>query len=193
MRSPKLRSTSSPLQVEADLNQLEVGIRQLKVQYDMFFAGGLKTQPLELRRRVEKIIRHYAREPVGRYCDRFRYNGLVARFNSFAERWGKAVRSMEEGDHRNQGTAERLGIREHLLTRCVVQDSKEDDENLRRLHTRYVEASREHGKRGVSYQNFLRGVASQTRKLREQPGCGQIELRLVVRNDRVQLKARPGR
>jgi hypothetical protein len=39
----------------------------------------------------------------------------------------------------------------------------------------------------------MRGVESQVQRLRRQAGCDQIELRLVVKDDKVQLKARPGR
>ena len=35
-------------------------------------------------------------------------------------------------------------------------------------------------KKPISYEKFARGVTAQTNNLREQAGCGQIELRLVV-------------
>ena len=44
-------------QIDEDLNRLDVGIRQLKVQYDMFMAGSLKTPPRELRAQLERLER----------------------------------------------------------------------------------------------------------------------------------------
>ena len=49
---------------DADIARLEKGIRQLKIQYDMFFAGSIPKQPLELRNELEKIIRRNAHIPI---------------------------------------------------------------------------------------------------------------------------------
>ena len=44
------------INIQEDIDRLGHGIRLLKVQYDQYFAGGLKRQPLELRWQMEKII-----------------------------------------------------------------------------------------------------------------------------------------
>jgi hypothetical protein len=44
----------------------------------------------------------------------------------------------------------------------------------------------------LSYQKFVRGISSQTERLRKESGCAEIELRVVVRDDKVQVKASPG-
>ncbi len=181
-------------QIEEDIRRLEVGIRQLKVQYDMFFAGGLKRQPVELRWQLEKIIKRYSEKPLRNYAHRFKFNALIGRFNSFNERWSKAVRSMEEGDHRHAGLLDAFAIRERLLARARVGGDGEDDQELRRLHRCYVEAAARHGgKEPPPYETFVRGVRAKTQKLRDQSGCAEIELRVVLRDDKVQLKARTRR
>ena len=49
-------------------------------------------------------------------------------------------------------------------------------------------------KRLADLQAFAaRWVASQAKKLREKAGCHEVELRLVVEDRKVHLKARPGR
>jgi hypothetical protein len=189
-------STVQQKQLEEDLGRLEVGIRQLKVQYDMFMAGALKTEPSELRSRLEKIIRKHSNQSIGKYSQSFRFNALVSRFNSFAELWGKRVRSMEEGNFRHTGVAERLGIRERLVARCRVSDPEESRRDLKRLHSRYVDAQRRQGiveGRLPSFESFLRGIESQTERLRREAGCEAIELRVIERDDSIQVKARPGR
>jgi hypothetical protein len=45
----------------------------------------------------------------------------------------------------------------------------------------------------LSFQKFVRGISSQTQRLRKESGCAEIELRVVVKDDQVQVKARPGR
>jgi hypothetical protein len=184
-----------PSEIEGDIARLETALKQLKVQYDMFFAGALARQPLELRREVERIIRRHRNSPMPKYHHRFHFNALVSRFNSLSELWGKTVRTLEEGDRRTHAGLETGGLRERLLARCLVGDPRADDKSMRGLYDRYLDARRENGqeKQPPSFQKFLRGVTNQTRRLQKESGCAEIELRLVVRDQKVQLKARPGR
>ena len=55
---------SAVASVEEDIHRLETGIRQLKIQYDMFFAGSLKRQPVEQRAALERTIRKYSDQPM---------------------------------------------------------------------------------------------------------------------------------
>lgn len=177
---------------EAEMHRLKVDIRQLKIQYDMFFAGSMDREPFVLRGRIQTTIKRYLDSPPRAYANRFLLNSLISRFNSMLELWGRKVRSMEEGNRRSSSAAERMGLREHLLTRCVVGDPAKEQDSLRPIHSRFLEASRRHGRPEVPFDKFMRGVVSQARKLRARAECDQIELRLVVRNDEVQIKARPG-
>jgi hypothetical protein len=183
----------SPKDYDADLHRMDVAMRELKVKYDQFFAGALDRQPFELRAEIERIIDRINRNPPGKFAVRFRFNSLVARFNSFSELWSKTLRAQEEGDHRTPSLAERFNIRERLLTRCLVGDAKESQTELKRLHARFVEAQERRGKRGVPFERFARGIASQSDRLRASHECDQIEVRLVETDDEVQVRARPGR
>jgi len=180
--------------VDEDIHRLDVGLRQLKVQYDMFIAGSLKRQPLEQRSQLERIVKKYSDKPMRNYAQRFRFAALVSRFNCFSERWGKTIRSMEEGDHRNPAMLDRYNIRERMLARASLGGGGESDRDLRRLHGLYaVEARRLGGKPPPPFEVFLRGVRVKTQKLRDRSGCAEIELRVIVRDEKIQLKARPRR
>jgi hypothetical protein len=66
---------------------------------------------------------------------------------------------------------------------------------MRDLYKRFCSAqSRLTGRdAAVTYDRFVRGITAQAERLRNSAGCGEIELRLVVEDDKVQLKARSGR
>jgi hypothetical protein len=49
--------------IDAELERLQVGLRQLKVQYDMFFAGSLPRPPVELRSELDKIVKRLSVPP----------------------------------------------------------------------------------------------------------------------------------
>jgi len=177
--------------IETALVRLETSIRQLKVQYDMFFNGALPRQPYELRARVEGIIKQYTNAPIRKYAHRFHFNALVGRYNSFSELWGKTLRTLEEGERTQP---ERLNG-EKLLDRCRIHNPIEEQERLRGIHARYLEARAKWEKRGgkLPFDVFVKGIAAQAERLRQKSACDEIELRLVISERKVHLKARPGR
>jgi len=187
----------SPNDTEAELRKLEVGIRQLKVQYDMFFAGALKREPIELRAEIDRAIKRHTNAPNQKFAQRFLLNSLVSRYNSLSELWAKTVRSREEGSRPAAAVADvEKPHMEQLVARCRVQGAASgDNADLKRLYDRFVETRRRLGgaKRELSYEKFLRGVSGETTRLQKQSGCGEIELRVVVHEHKVLLKARPGR
>ena len=180
--------------VDAELDRLQVGIRQLKVQYDMFFAGSLPRQPVELRAELERIIKRLSGHPIRKYSQRFHLSSLVSRFNAMSELWSKTLRSLEEGDRPAPAVADRAKG-ERLVSTCRVQDPTQEEASLKLLHARFVEARKKagEGEDGVSFRAFVKGIASQARRLKDKTGCEEIELRIVVQDHKVQLKARPGR
>ena len=188
-----MEGTVSP--IDADIARLESGIRQLKIQYDMFFAGALPREPHELRAELERIIRKHTHNPGLKYAERFHFNAMVSRYNSMSELWNKTVRSHEVGDRKAPALYDKFDIKERLVARCRLSDVSSSHENLRRLHSRFVSARARSGRTdgSPSFENFVRGIDTQIQRLREQTRCDQIELRLVVRDDTVELKARPGR
>ena len=185
----------SRAQIESAIEKLEAGIRQLKVQYDMFFAGALPSEPYELRTSIERMIKRYSNAPIRKYAHRFHFNALVSRFNSLSELWTKTLRTMEEGERPVPGAVDRTPTSEQILTTCRVQDPIKEHELLRLLHARFLEARRKLGGNGsrVSFDTFLRGIDAQAKNIRQKAGCEKVELRLVVTDRKVHLKARPGK
>jgi hypothetical protein len=185
---------ASSASVEADIARLETRLRELKIQYDMFFNGAIPRQPFELRADVERLIKRYSNAPIRKYAQRFHFNSLVSRFNSLSELWSKTIRTLEEGERPAPGAVGRARD-EKILTTCRIHDPVKEQELLRFLHSRFLEARRKIGgvNGKVSFREFVRGVSSQAKTLRERSGCDEVELRIIVADRKVQLKARPGR
>jgi hypothetical protein len=182
-------------ELDADLGRLESGIRQLKIQYDMFFAGSVPKQPLELRGELERIIRRHSTAPIRRYAARFHFNALVSRFNSMSELWAKTLRGLEEGDRPAPAVADRASNSEQILARCMVTDPGAERDILKLLHGRLLDARKKSGEPTdrLSFENFVATVSSQAQKMREKTGCDKVDLRVIVVDRKVTVKARPGR
>ncbi len=80
-----------------DLDRLDTAIRQLQVKWDLFFAGAEKKPPTELQAQVEALVRRWANQEIRNNGERFRYQGLTARYATFNELWQKRLRAREEG------------------------------------------------------------------------------------------------
>ena len=165
-----------------DLDSLNSQIRQLQTKWEMFFAGVEAKPPHELQRRVEKLIREYAFQEIKNNTERFRYQTLTARFNTFNELWQKRLRAREEG--------KAFGVhglkadvlpppapeREHKVPaggggtgrQFRIGNPEGDDDKVRALYERYVEERARLGEGDApAYESFRQLIGKQTAQAHE--------------------------
>ena len=191
MGSAKYATVPDQQQAEDDLLRLERGIRELKIAYDRFFIGSLSREPNQLKWELKKIIKRYNEAPLRSYGQRFRFNSLVCRFNVMSELWTKNVALREEGDRRHNANKDDVEL--GVISKCRVHDPRRQSDALRDLHREFVMARRRAGIANpkVPFDKFVNGIEAQTKRLQSQAGCGSVELRLRVKDRKVQLSARP--
>ena len=191
------------MEIEEAIAQLNQGIRRLKVQYDTFFAGGRPRPPVELRAELERLIRRFANSPIRRYSDRFHFNSLVGRYNSFVELWNKQTRAIEEGrdpsTHRPiPSTAPKPAVpadvpAERVLCSLRISNPVTETDGLRVLFEQYLTARQQRD--GVapklSIESFVRQISRQVESLKASTGCSTVEFRLTNLESQVTIKARP--
>jgi len=84
--------------IDEDLSQLERDIRQLKIEYDMYFGGGRKRPPTEVEWRIELLIKRYAeRGGELKFAQRFRFNNLAQTYAKYKDVFRKRLTQREEG------------------------------------------------------------------------------------------------
>src|SRR5688572_19136489 len=88
---------AEPTNVERELKTLEVELRRLEAEYNMYFAGRSPRPPIESRRRVTLMVRHLDRQHLSNYAERFRFTALQTRFQSFSDLWDRGMRARDEG------------------------------------------------------------------------------------------------
>ena len=84
--------------IDEELAQLEKDIRQLKIEYDMYFGGGRKRPPSEIEWRIELIVKRYAeRGGELKFNQRFRFSNLSQTYAKYKDVFRKRMVHHEEG------------------------------------------------------------------------------------------------
>ncbi|MBK9264493.1 MAG: hypothetical protein IPM54_32475 [Polyangiaceae bacterium] len=103
-------------EVDHALEELESRIERLKALYEQYFMGIEKLEPLVPRKDVDRRIMILRREQVRNTAQRFKFQTLVQRYNSFQQYWARVAREIDNGTyHRDVArAAARFGAKETL-------------------------------------------------------------------------------
>ena len=195
--------------IEEELNQLEKDIRQLRIEYDSYFAGGRPRAPSDIEWRVSGLIKKYASGKMS-FAQRFRYDGLVQKYAKFSELWRQRTRQKEEGlsPYLAAGVAAREAARLERSPAEAAQaprreaparkdyrmdfnDPMREPEKVQELYRTLVEARQKAGEKAdVNFEQFHRFVREKTDQLKKQMGCQQVEYTVSVEGGQVKLKAK---
>jgi hypothetical protein len=204
--------------IDEDLNQLEKDIRQLKVEFDMYFGGGRKRPPTEIQWRIEQMVKRYGeRSAQMNFGQRFRYNNLTQSYAKQSEIWRKRLKQKEEGTvQRHYGAAARnIEAQRHkeeaakppegtegerrrkapagsAVFAMACSDPDREPEKVNELYQQLVEAKRKAGENtdALTKENFQEFVRQKTQQLKKQKKVEEVEYAITVEDGQVRLKAR---
>lgn len=183
---------------------METAIRRLGVEWDKFFAGVEKKPPLDLRTKTDTLMRRYANAEIKNATERFRYQGLTAKYNTLSELWAKKLRLREEG--KAFGVH---GLKAEILPpppppvepprgRAVrdpsevrVGNAHRDTAAVQALYDRFLAARAAAGEAApVRFENFQKLIAQQSSRLLSEKGGQAVDFRLETKDGKVSLKAK---
>lgn len=195
--------------IDEELSQLERDIRQLKIEYDMFFGGGRKRPPTEIEWRIEQCVKRYAeRGGELKFGQRFRYNNLSQTYAKYKDVFRKRLSQREEGKvQRHFGAAakaieaerskqapeqeaETAGAKGRAF-RMTCSEPEKESEKVDSLYEAFVRAKQDAGEETakLSRNNFNEFVKKKTRDLQTQKNCREVEYVVEVVDGQVKLKA----
>jgi hypothetical protein len=190
-----------PASIERDLDLLERSLKALGIDYERFFAGGLKTPPVPARQKVEEILKRVGNASVDRAAERFRLQVLQGRYTAMSELWDKRLSAREEG-HRffhapravhapTPRPAQRpRSVSDGDVSKSVKAGIRGD---MKPLFDRFCAARAAAGEdvSRLRYERFEELVRKQAADIRRATGATRLAFDVQTRDGKVKLVGRP--
>ena len=193
-------------EIDRELKQLEVEMKRLEGEYNMYFAGRLPRPPWESRSRVDGLVKRLDRTHIQNTAERFRFNTLQTRYASFCDLWERALRAKEEGrpipGRVRSGAAPSAAPADPQAAPPSPAARKRDDDlvhvasfrnpaseadKVKELYERVAEARRATGEAAVPFERFRELVQHQVAKLGQ---GGEVAFKVALKDGKVNLTSR---
>ena len=183
------------IDVDRELTMLEAELKRLEAEYNMFFAGRLPRPPWETRGRVEAIVKRIDRARLMNTGDRFRFEMIQTRFQTFIDLWDRGLRAREEGRPGPFAQPQRAGEtkpkrpEDRILHVTTFSDPMKEMDKLHDLYDSLAEARREAGEEAVPFHKFADLIKTQVSGLKDK-GSPEVAFRVAVKDGKVNFTAR---
>ncbi len=191
---------SATTSIDEQLTRLDEDIRKLKVEFEIYFNGGTKKPPYDMKYRTDSLVKRLYDARNMTFGQRFKYNSLVARYNVYKELWRRTVKNLEEGGREAIRDVSPLlpRVPEHepefstSTVRC--SDPTAEPDKVRELYTALVTAKRSCGEPTdeVPYDRFEKIIEAQVKQIRTKLHCDAIEFTVEVADGTVKFRAKAG-
>ena len=193
-RADRMGMSQIGVDVVEDLQLLDVKLKQLRNEYEQYFLGSRRREPILLRGEVQKIVAYYANVPIRNTGYRFKFNNLRARFFALRRHWDRILREIEEGRY------ERHLFRARIHERELSEEADSprppggsEEAEPEDIFARYLAAREACGQStaGLTRQKLDALMEKQAAEIAAKLGCHEVRFRVVVEDGRAKLKVSP--
>lgn len=180
-------------ELDEELKELEQNLKRLRIEYEQFFLGNMKREPIGLRAKVQKSITRLVNEPPRNSAQKFRFNTLNSRFQVYRQLWGRTLREIESGTYKPHRF--RMRPPEAETGPEPGRDSAPGAgprSSFDKLYDALVVARRQTGESGpaIGPDGLRQVVRKQMEAIRERYGPGaKVRFKVVVEDNRAKVKA----
>ena len=195
-------------QFDMQMMQLEAEIRRLEGEYNMYFAGRLPRPPFETKNRVTALVKRHDNSYIQNTADRFRFEGLQARFYKFLEIIERQMTNREMGrptfgkrppqaaapppESRQSAPGAARAAAEKDTGEKVVKFNKADagaDARVKELYEQLAAAKKQVGEQPVAYERVAALVKAQVSKFADDGT--NVAFKIALKDGKVSLTVKP--
>ncbi len=201
-------------EIEEQLEQLEKDMHELRAQYELYFMGIEKREPIPQRDKIKSRLRRLRDLRINNTRLKFRAQNLKARMISLENYWMRTLRQREAGKYKRDQirVARREQERQAQAIRAAAGQTGTSDKakapppgrprastaadltdaKLKGLYDTYIGARRRCGEStNVRYEDLAASLRKQVPKLIQKTGASTVEFKVVIRKGKAVLKALP--
>jgi hypothetical protein len=188
---------------EKDIAQIEVLLRQLGREYDLYLCGQQRIPPEKTEKELQAIVGVYASRPIQNSTLSFRYNSLVARYNALKTVWSRRTREREEG----RGVLARVPrppagekptappARSRRPGEYLASEPQHEQRHLTQFYETYRKLREQAGESvgKLSAEGFQKALADRIAQIKREQRCEAVLVRVVSENGKTRIVAKPFR
>lgn len=194
------------INLSLEMDEIEERLQWLKIQYEKYFMGIERVEPIRDRDDLRRRLRHLMDEPINNATQRFRFQQLRAKMQSMELYWTRNLVMIERGTHpKHKFRANIHGPLSHLPEAAIEElVDPEEEERLRRqkeaetrqeqaykaVYDRFIQARQKCGQStDVPYETMRGLLQQQIKQVKEHYHCESVQFKIVVEEGRARIKA----
>jgi hypothetical protein len=190
-----LHPTNPEENVQKDVATLANDLEKLKGSYEQYFLGLERRAPDKLREKVLGLIRKHSGTTMQNARTKFRFQQLVARYNTFTTYWDRVLREIEEGTYQRDVFKWKIHHedREEKKEASAKANpkAKPQADPLQALYNSYLAEKKKNNEevKSLSYDKFKTQMAAQLETLKKRTGNANLKLVAVTEGGKAKIKA----
>lgn len=182
-------------EIKQDLDNIERKIEQLKIEYEKFFVGITKVEPITMKNQIVQLIKKHATTQFNNVMLSFRYKNLLARFLTYQEYWNRILKLIEEGknpkDYRKIYEKFIQEAEKNILPMESSPPQKlETNDTYKNLYAKYTELLEKRNKKAPPLDTFIKTITDYENKVKAKYGSNvTVVFDFEELGDNVKLKS----
>ncbi|MBI5468157.1 MAG: hypothetical protein HY891_03405 [Deltaproteobacteria bacterium] len=188
--------------ISEDIDILDSKLARLKVEYEQYFMRVLKREPVKLRNEIEKTILFYSNKNFTNTSLKFKYNSVVAKYNSYKQYWVRVLREIDEGTFIRKGEGDALGSKLPQIKTPAPRNTPKTasaastgspKSELEDVYRQYIDKRRECNEStdGITMDTLARTIEKYKKQVEEQYKTRDVDLKVYVKDGKTKLTITP--
>ena len=189
--------------MNARLDELHQSMFVLKIQYEKYFNGIERLEPIRERDGVKALIRDLMREHITNTLQAYRFRQLRARFNILDLYIQRNLVMIERGTHpkmqfraklKERQAREMQDRRERTsnIARERAERQRKEDAAFKQIYDKFMDARKQCGQStDMQYESVQKTLRNQVRNIKGRYKCESVSFRVAIEDGKARLKAIP--
>ncbi|MSP55440.1 MAG: hypothetical protein EXR69_07550 [Myxococcales bacterium] len=188
-----------------DMDEAEQKMFLLKIEYEKFFSGIERIEPLRAREEIRRIMRDISLQTMTAATQRFKYQSLKARFQSLELYWTRNLVQIERGTHPKMkfraavnssasapAVPEALSAEQQAVLRQRSERSEREERAYKMVFEKYMEARATCGQSTeLSFEAVREALHKQVRLIKSTYQTENVKFRILIEEGKAKVKAVP--